>query len=88
MVILGRSDGVLNPCGVRFGSAELCILLQAHFANAIEDSLCVGKRREYDTDEVVVLFVKMRKGKRSSSRLAGHTRTLCGGSSRRVTSPE
>ncbi len=25
----------------------------------IEDALCIGRRRETDTDEVVVLFVKM-----------------------------
>ena len=23
LLMLGRSDGVLNPCGVRFGSAEI-----------------------------------------------------------------
>ncbi|KAL4789317.1 acetoacetate-CoA ligase [Aspergillus venezuelensis] len=62
LVMLGRSDGILNPCGVRFGSAEIYNLLLAQFAHDIEDSLCVGRRREHDTDESVILFVKMREG--------------------------
>lgn len=60
--MLGRSDGILNPCGVRFGSAEIYNLLLAQFTHDIEDSLCVGRRREKDTDETVILFVKMRDG--------------------------
>lgn len=58
--MLGRSDGVLKPAGVRFGSAEIYNILLKHFAEEIEDSLCVGRRREgIDTDETVVLFVKL-----------------------------
>ncbi|KAL3494738.1 hypothetical protein BJX62DRAFT_223032 [Aspergillus germanicus] len=60
VVMLGRSDGVLKPAGVRFGSAEIYNILLKHFADEIEDSLCVGRRREgLDTDETVVLFVKL-----------------------------
>ena len=59
MTMLGRSDGVLKPAGVRFGSAEIYNILFKHFPEGIEDALCVGRRKETDIDEVVVLFVKM-----------------------------
>ncbi|KAK7905506.1 hypothetical protein LTR67_000229 [Exophiala xenobiotica] len=57
---LGRSDGVLNPSGVRFGSAEIYNAL--NIFTEIEDSLCVGQRRPSDRDEQVLLFVKMKEG--------------------------
>lgn len=57
--MLGRSDGVLNPSGVRFGSSEIYNLLLKHFSTQIEDALCIGRKRETDSDETVVLFVKM-----------------------------
>lgn len=63
VVMLGRSDGVLKPSGVRFGSAEIYNVLLKHFADEVEDSLCVGRRREgIDSDETVVLFVKPNHG--------------------------
>ncbi len=58
LIMLGRSDGVLKPAGVRFGSSEIYNVLLEHFPG-IEDGICVGRRRENDTDETVVLFVKM-----------------------------
>ena len=58
LIMLGRSDGVLKPAGVRFGSAEIYNVLLKHFPE-IEDALCIGRRREQDADETVVLFVKM-----------------------------
>ena len=58
LVMLGRSDGVLKPAGVRFGSSEIYNVLLKHFPE-IEEAICVGRRREHDLDEVVVLFVKM-----------------------------
>lgn len=58
MIMLGRSDGVLKPAGGRFGSAEIYNVLLKHFPE-IEDALCIGRRREEDADETVVLFVKM-----------------------------
>ncbi|KAJ5658451.1 AMP-dependent synthetase/ligase [Penicillium longicatenatum] len=67
VIMLGRSDGVLKPSGVRFGSAEIYNVLLKHFADEIEDSLCVGRRREgIDTDETVVLFMKLAPGSPSS----------------------
>lgn len=68
VTMLGRSDGVLKPAGVRFGSAEIYNILLKHFADEIEDSLCVGRRRDgLDTDETVVLFVKLASPDGSSS---------------------
>jgi len=58
LIMLGRSDGVLKPAGVRFGSAEIYNILLKHFPE-VEDALCIGRRRETDMDETVVLFVKM-----------------------------
>lgn len=60
LIMLGRSDGVLKPSGVRFGSAEIYNVLLKHFAKEVEDALCIGRRRDgIDTDETVVLFVKL-----------------------------
>lgn len=62
LYMLGRSDGILKPSGVRFGSAEIYNILLKHFPNQVEDALCIGRRRETDADETVVLFVKMKEG--------------------------
>ncbi|CZR52475.1 related to Acetoacetyl-CoA synthetase [Phialocephala subalpina] len=56
--MLGRSDGVLNPAGVRFGSAEIYNVVRNFIG--IEDSVCVGQRRPQDRDESVLLFVKLK----------------------------
>ncbi|KAM5451593.1 putative acetoacetate--CoA ligase [Microsporum canis] len=57
----GRSDGVLNPSGIRFGSAEIYAISEGpQFNTEIEDTLCVGRRRKDDKDEEVFLFIKMR----------------------------
>ena len=40
-VMLGRSDGTLNPNGVRFGSAEIYSILET--VPEVTDSLCVGQ---------------------------------------------
>ncbi|KAF9010591.1 hypothetical protein BDQ17DRAFT_1387810 [Cyathus striatus] len=52
-------DGVLNPSGIRFGSAEIYTVLE-EFSEHLEDFLCVGQRRPDDKDERVILFLKMR----------------------------
>ncbi|RPB15955.1 acetoacetate-CoA ligase [Morchella conica CCBAS932] len=62
LVMLGRSDGILKPAGVRFGSAEIYNILLAHFPTQFDDALCIGRRRPTDTDEQVVLFVKLSAG--------------------------
>jgi acetoacetyl-CoA synthetase len=61
--ILGRSDSVLNPAGVRFGSGEIYSILEKHLASDIVDSICVGQQRAVDETEKVILFVKVRPGK-------------------------
>lgn len=76
LFMLGRSDGVLKPSGVRFGSAEIYNLLLKHFPNAVEDALCIGRRREQDTDETVVLFLKMKEGEQFSEKLAGDIKAM------------
>jgi len=58
IVMLGRSDGTLNPSGVRFGSAEIYNIVEPF--PEFEDSLCVGQRTP-DGEERVILFLKMAK---------------------------
>ena len=71
MLMLGRSDSILNPAGVRFGSAEIYNVLLARFAEEVADSVCVGQQREGDTDERVLLFIKMEEGKELTTDLVG-----------------
>lgn len=64
--ILGRSDGVLNPSGIRFGSSEIYNIVEGPAFNAVlADTLCVGRRRKHDQDETVFLFVVMAEGHQS-----------------------
>ncbi|MFO7929993.1 MAG: acetoacetate--CoA ligase, partial [Desulfosalsimonas sp.] len=58
VVIYGRSDATLNPGGVRIGTAE--IYRQVEKLPEIQDSIVVGYR--VDSDEKVVLFVKLAEG--------------------------
>ena len=62
IAFLGRADGVLNPSGVRFGSAEIYSVVERRFGDRVQDSLCVGQRRPGDADEAVLLFLLMRPG--------------------------
>ncbi|RDW81903.1 acetoacetyl-CoA synthetase-like protein [Coleophoma cylindrospora] len=68
VVFLGRADGVLNPSGVRFGSAEIYAVLENDFP-ALADSICVGQRRPQDDDEAVMLFCLMKPGEQLTARL-------------------
>ncbi|KAK4622071.1 Acetoacetyl-CoA synthetase [Fulvia fulva] len=65
----GRADGVLNPSGVRFGSAEIYNVIDINFVDEIQDSICVGQRRPQDMDESVMLFLLMKPGKKFSQAL-------------------
>lgn len=59
-VMTGRSDGVLNPSGIRFGSGEIYAITEGpDFNSEIAETLCVGRRRPHDRDEEVFLFVRM-----------------------------
>lgn len=71
---LGRSDGVLNPSGIRFGSAEIYNVIETQFTHEIVDSLCVGQRRPQDTDESVLLFLLMRPGHSLTAELVGRVK--------------
>ena len=75
MIMLGRSDGILKPAGVRFGSSEIYNVILEHFTE-IEDGLCIGRRREIDTDETVVLFLKMAQGATFSEELKGNVKSV------------
>ncbi|KAI6089501.1 acetoacetyl-coenzyme A synthetase [Hypoxylon rubiginosum] len=69
LTFLGRADGVLNPSGVRFGSAEIYSVLERNFADRVADSICVGQRRPQDNDESVMLFLLMRPGHKFDGKL-------------------
>ncbi len=57
-VILGRSDAVLNPGGVRIGTAE--IYRQVDRLPEIQESIAIGQ--DWEGDVRVVLFVRLRPG--------------------------
>jgi acetoacetyl-CoA synthetase len=58
IVIYGRSDAVLNPGGVRIGTAE--IYRQVESLEEVVESLVIGQ--DWDGDVRVVLFVRLREG--------------------------
>ncbi|KAG6919424.1 hypothetical protein DXG01_006307 [Tephrocybe rancida] len=67
LVMLGRSDGVLNPGGIRFGSSELYDILDLCFSapaadHIILDALAVGQKIDNGMDERVILFIKLPQG--------------------------
>lgn len=57
IVIYGRSDAVLNPGGVRIGTAE--IYRQVEQIPEIMEALCIGQ--DWQGDVRVVLFVRMKE---------------------------
>ena len=57
-LIMGRSDALLNPGGVRIGTAE--IYRQVEQLDAVQEAVAVGQ--EWDGDVRVVLFVVLREG--------------------------
>ena len=69
-VIHGRSDTVLNPGGVRIGTAE--IYRQVEQFDEILESLCVGQ--DWDGDVRIVLFVVMRPDRELTEDLVGSIR--------------
>ncbi len=58
MIIHGRSDAVLNPGGVRIGTAEIYNQLDA--MPEIAESVCVGQ--QWENDVRTVLFVRLADG--------------------------
>jgi acetoacetyl-CoA synthetase len=70
LVILGRSDAVLNPGGVRIGTAE--IYRQVEQLPEVLESVVIGQ--EVGHDVRVVLFVKLREGLVLDEALSGRIR--------------
>lgn len=72
-VFPGRSDGVLNPGGIRFGSSEIYEVLDQSFSSSaqpiIVDSLVVGQTIQGGADERVILFLKLADGETLSDDL-------------------
>jgi acetoacetyl-CoA synthetase len=58
VIIYGRSDAVLNPGGVRIGTAE--IYRQVERVDEVLESVVIGQRWEHD--ERIVLFVRLQEG--------------------------
>lgn len=57
VIIYGRSDAVLNPGGVRIGTAE--IYRQMEKIEEVQESIAIG--HNFEGDVRIVLFVKMHK---------------------------
>ena len=70
LVIYGRSDAVLNPGGVRIGTAE--IYRQVEQLPEVLESVVIGQ--EVGHDVRVVLFVRLREGLVLDEALAGRIR--------------
>ena len=70
-VIYGRSDAVLNPGGVRIGTAE--IYRQVEQIPEVLESLVIGQ--EWQGDVRVVLFVRLREGLELDEDMTGRIRT-------------
>ncbi|KAI9488917.1 acetoacetate-CoA ligase [Zychaea mexicana] len=73
VIMLGRSDGTLNPNGVRFGSAEIYNVVDRF--PEIEDALCVGQKIVNEDDERVVLFLKLKGSVELSDELVKKIKT-------------
>ncbi len=58
MIFYGRSDAVLNPGGVRIGTAE--IYRQVEHIDEVLEGVVIGQ--QWDNDVRVILFVKLREG--------------------------
>ncbi|MBV7300582.1 acetoacetate--CoA ligase [Enterovibrio paralichthyis] len=71
MVFFGRSDAILNPGGVRIGTAE--IYRHVNQLDEVLDSVVIGQ--DWNNDVRVVLFVKLRPGQVLDSELEQKIRT-------------
>lgn len=65
IIIHGRSDAILNPGGVRIGTAE--IYRQVEKIDSVEESIAIGQK--WKDDIRVVLFVKLKAGRTLDSEL-------------------
>ena len=77
-VLIESSDGVLNPSGIRFGSAEIYAIVESPpftTTHGIAEAFCVGRRRPSDNDEAVFLFIRMQSGHRFTDSLRQQLKT-------------
>lgn len=72
VIIYGRSDAVLNPGGVRIGTAE--IYRQVEKIDAVLESIAIGQH--WQDDERVVLFVRLRDGLQLTDELQQQIRQI------------
>ncbi|MGA8205783.1 MAG: acetoacetate--CoA ligase, partial [Woeseiaceae bacterium] len=72
LIIYGRSDAVLNPGGVRIGTAE--IYRQVEKLDEIVESIAIGQR--WADDVRVVLFVVLRSGLELDDALKARIRSV------------
>ncbi len=72
MVIYGRSDAILNPGGVRIGTAE--IYRQVEKLDEVLESIAVGQ--DWNDDVRVVLFVHLREGTTLDEEMAAKIRQV------------
>ena len=72
MIIHGRSDAVLNPGGVRIGTAE--IYRQVEQLPEVLESLAVGQA--WEGDERVILFVRLQESRSLDAALTDRIRTV------------
>jgi len=70
LIIYGRSDATLNPGGVRIGTAE--IYRQVETIDEISEALVIGQ--DWESDVRVVLFVRLKQGKRLDQSLIDRIR--------------
>jgi acetoacetyl-CoA synthetase len=72
LIIHGRSDAVLNPGGVRIGTAE--IYRQVEKLDEVVESIAIGQN--WNDDVRVVLFVLLRTGLKLDDDLQGRIRKV------------
>ena len=71
VTMLGRSDATLNPGGVRIGTAEIYRVVEN--MEEIEDSVVVG--HQFEGDERVILFIRLKTGIKLDESLEKKIRT-------------
>ena len=72
LIMHGRSDAVLNPGGVRIGTAE--IYRQAEKLDEVVESICVGQ--DWEDDVRVILFVVLREAVALDDELVARIRNI------------
>jgi acetoacetyl-CoA synthetase len=75
LVVHGRSDAVLNPGGVRIGTAE--IYRQVEKIEEVAESIAIAQ--QWQDDVRIVLFVRLREGSTLDERLRDKIRTAIRG---------